>query len=65
MAPMEANGDWVQAACPYCGEVLELVIDPLERGTLIEDCPVCCNPCEVTIERDEWGDPRVSGRKSQ
>jgi len=56
---MDATGDWVQLFCPYCGEILELVIDPLESGTLVEDCAVCCNPCQVTIDRDEWGDPQV------
>lgn len=65
MAPMDATGDWVRLTCPYCGEILELVIDPLESGTLIEDCPVCCNPCTVTIDRDEWGDPQVSVETSQ
>ena len=50
---MEATGDWIQVSCPYCGEPLELVIDPLETGTLIEDCTVCCSPCQVTITHDE------------
>lgn len=65
MASMDSAGDWVQVRCPYCGQVLELLIDPLERGRLIEDCTVCCNPCQITIERDEWGDPQVTIERSQ
>jgi len=65
MGAMEATGDWIQVSCPYCGEPLELVIDPLETGTLIEDCAVCCSPCQVTITRDEWGDPQVAVERAQ
>jgi hypothetical protein len=38
------------ADCPYCGESLELVIDPSEpEQTYIEDCAVCCRPIVVTV----------------
>lgn len=39
----------VVAACPYCGEPIDLEID--ETGGpeqhYIEDCSVCCRPIEV------------------
>lgn len=31
--------------CPYCGEVIDVLVDPQEIGqTYIEDCQVCCAP---------------------
>ena len=38
--------------CPYCGEAVEIYLEPDVRGTLVQDCEVCCNPWQV----------RVSGR---
>lgn len=38
--------------CPYCGEELEIYVEPDTRGTFVQDCEVCCNPWRV----------RVSGR---
>jgi hypothetical protein len=35
--------------CPYCGEEIELHLEPDVRGTLVEDCEVCCNPWLVRI----------------
>lgn len=29
-------------------------------GRLIQDCEVCCNPIQLDIRRDEWGDPEVT-----
>jgi Cysteine-rich CPXCG len=62
---MDASGDWIQVTCPYCGEAIELLLDPLEKGSFVEDCSVCCNPCQVTVARDEWGDPDVSIERAQ
>lgn len=43
--------------CPYCGENVELAIDPgggaVQR--YIEDCEVCCRPMELTVTWDEEG----------
>lgn len=38
--------------CPYCGEQVEIYVEPDTRGLLVQDCEVCCNPWRV----------RVSGR---
>lgn len=35
--------------CPYCGEAIEIYIEPDVHGTLVMDCEVCCNPWTVRI----------------
>lgn len=36
--------------CPYCGEVVEIHIDPSAGShTTIEDCAVCCRPMELSV----------------
>ncbi|MGE3275777.1 MAG: CPXCG motif-containing cysteine-rich protein [Vicinamibacterales bacterium] len=39
--------------CPYCGEEVEIYLEPDVRGTLVQDCEVCCNPWLVRIVQDE------------
>ena len=35
----------VKVACPYCGESLDVLLDPEELDQeYIEDCQVCCRP---------------------
>lgn len=41
--------------CPYCGEELEIQIEEDVRGTLVQDCEVCCNPWLVRILRSADG----------
>lgn len=46
----------VSAACPYCGEVVEWVVDctlPMQR--YVEDCPVCCQPIDITVQAQDEG----------
>jgi hypothetical protein len=40
------------SACPYCGEQVEIYVEPDVKGTFIQDCEICCRPWRV----------RVSGR---
>lgn len=36
--------------CPYCGEIIELLIDcSVEQQNYIEDCQVCCCPVDVDV----------------
>ena len=35
--------------CPYCGELIELYVEPDVSGTLVQDCEICCNPWRVTV----------------
>ncbi len=37
--------------CPYCGEEVEIYVEPDVRGTFVQDCEVCCNPWRVTVRR--------------
>jgi hypothetical protein len=46
---------WVE--CPYCGEAVELVVDP-GGGSVqeyVEDCEVCCRPMQLTVSWDDEG----------
>ena len=42
--------------CPYCGEDVEIYLEPEIRGTLVQDCEVCCNPWQLRVVVD--GDDR-------
>jgi hypothetical protein len=39
-------------SCPYCGEHLEIYIEPDVMGTLVQDCEVCCRPWQVRVGYD-------------
>jgi hypothetical protein len=46
--------------CPYCGEEVEIYLEPDIRGTLIQDCEVCCNPWQLRVSsEDEDGERYV------
>jgi hypothetical protein len=46
-----ASGEF-HVTCPYCGEQVEIYVEPDVKGSFVQDCEVCCNPWRV----------RVSGR---
>ena len=35
--------------CPYCGEQVELYLEPDLSGTFVQDCEVCCNPWRLRL----------------
>lgn len=43
-------------ACPYCGEEVEIYLEPDVVGRFVQDCEVCCNPWLVHVSGD--GDDR-------
>jgi len=46
--------DSTKASCPYCGELIEFLHEPLDSWQeYIEDCQVCCQPILVKISPDE------------
>src|SRR5690606_41940837 len=53
--------------CPWCGEPLELGLDPgagdQDRIEYIEDCQVCCRPILVSVMFDPEGAVRLSLRR--
>lgn len=52
---MQPFADATLQLCPYCGEEVEVDVDPLgpSSETYIEDCPVCCRPWTVSVSREE------------
>ncbi|GGK11031.1 hypothetical protein GCM10007962_01450 [Yeosuana aromativorans] len=37
--------------CPYCWETISMLLDnTLPSQKYIEDCEVCCNPIELTVQ---------------
>ena len=44
--------DRFTVTCPYCGEDVEIYVEPELRGTFVQDCEVCCNPWRVRVRRD-------------
>jgi hypothetical protein len=42
-----------ESYCPYCGEVISLLIDDsLSNQEYVEDCQVCCSPILISVEID-------------
>ena len=41
--------DEFYVTCPYCGETVEIYVEPDVRGSFVQDCEVCCNPWTVRI----------------
>jgi hypothetical protein len=38
----------VSVSCPYCGEMLDILVDESDCGNdYIEDCQVCCRPMVI------------------
>jgi hypothetical protein len=35
--------------CPFCGEQVEISVEPDVSGSLVQDCEVCCNPWRVNV----------------
>jgi hypothetical protein len=49
------DDDSFVVVCPYCGEQVEVYVEPDVRGTFVQDCEVCCNPWRVRVYRDREG----------
>lgn len=51
----------VGAPCPYCGERVTVHVEPtgMSLEQYVEDCPVCCRPWLVHVERAA-GEPTVT-----
>ena len=39
--------------CPYCGEQVEIYLEPDVRGSLVQDCEVCCNPWLIRVRGED------------
>ena len=50
-------------SCPYCGEAIQVLLDPEEAGQdYIEDCQVCCQPITFSVMDDSMGNLSVTVR---
>jgi hypothetical protein len=46
--------DEFPVTCPFCGEQVEIYVEPDVRGSFVQDCEVCCNPWRVHVSgRDD------------
>lgn len=53
--------DAVTIGCPYCGEPIEILLEPSDDPQhYIEDCQVCCRPIVITVHTDVNGEMSVS-----
>ena len=52
--PEWANPYSVGVDCPWCGEAVELLIDPSggDSQDYVEDCEVCCRPWHISVALD-------------
>jgi predicted RNA-binding Zn-ribbon protein involved in translation (DUF1610 family) len=55
-AGSDALEQFVEVACPYCGEVIPIRLD-LSAGSqsYVEDCQVCCQPIQMAVNVAEDG----------
>ncbi len=59
---MTFGSDLTEICCPYCGELIEVIVDlSVEHQEYVEDCSVCCRPITLSIIADEDG-ARVTAR---
>jgi hypothetical protein len=56
---LDADPGAIWVHCPYCGEAVELLLDPAggDLQEYVEDCEVCCRPWRVEVSYDETGAP--------
>lgn len=46
--------------CPYCGELIELMVEYIERDQdYIEDCQVCCKPINIHVHATDKNLPEL------
>lgn len=39
----------IELTCPYCGEMVEILLEADQRGEMVQDCEVCCNPWRLVV----------------
>ena len=57
--PFISIPDQFSIVCPYCGESVEVYLEPDVEGSLVQDCEVCCNPWDINVW-DDGEDRHVS-----
>jgi hypothetical protein len=41
--------DLFLVTCPYCGQEVEIYLEPDVEGSFVQDCEICCNPWRVGV----------------
>lgn len=60
---MPGMQEFIDIACPYCGEWIEIAIDTsVDQQQYIEDCQVCCRPITISVSVDEEGQAQAHAR---
>jgi cysteine-rich CPXCG protein len=54
--------DEFMVRCPFCGERVEIYVEPDVSGSFVQDCEVCCNPWLVRVTRSAEGADVSIGR---
>ena len=50
-------------ACPYCGEVIDVLVDSAEaEQEYTEDCQVCCRPIVFSVHIADDGELQLTAR---
>ena len=58
--------DAVTVQCPYCWQLVELVLEVDLSGEFVQDCEVCCQPWLVRVFRaDPEAPPDVQVSRAQ
>jgi hypothetical protein len=52
---VEKDDGQFRVTCPFCGEEVEIYVEPDVRGQFVQDCEVCCNPWLVRVTRGRGG----------
>lgn len=53
---MTFGSDLAEICCPYCGEVIEVIVDlSVEHQEYVEDCSVCCRPIVLSVSTGDDG----------
>lgn len=53
--------EYATIQCPYCGETLEISVDPsAEDQEYVEDCQVCCQPILIHAVFEEDRQLRIT-----
>ena len=53
---MSSGSELVSVYCPYCGEIIQVIVDlSVEDQDYVEDCSVCCRPIVMQALTTEAG----------
>ena len=49
--------------CPYCWEYFSLLVDAsIDSQEYVEDCEICCQPIDFSVDVDEFDEVRIQAR---